>query len=153
MRGGRERGMNWAWRLVAPSVVFGVVAAVELIGSGAPARVHALALSCAWVGVWLSGVVAGRRETFWRRLPWWSPLVLASMVAWDALSYLVVLKNESFGILLGEPWVYVVGFAALSTVVFLTASLTSILLARAQGRAGASRGIRREAVPSGSNGK
>ena len=44
------------------------------------------------------------------------------MLLWDDLNHLVILKSAPFSILSVEWWVYVLGFLALSSVVWLAPS-------------------------------
>lgn len=114
-------------RLITPTAVTGLLTAVYLSVSGAPARVHILSVSCLVLSYWVPAVIAGGYEGLRRRAVVCGACVLSGMVLWDAAAHTVISKVGPFSIVQRHPVNYALGFLALGTLLTLSCCVTSLL--------------------------
>jgi hypothetical protein len=104
------RKRNPVLRFSGAILLFLTLAGIYLANSGAPLRVHLLAIGCLAIAILIpTYVLAGQPRT----LSDWtiaSLLIVASMVVWDGFSWKVILKMEPFNMLRYSPLSYLLGF-------------------------------------------
>ena len=108
-----------------PTALFVITAGTYIALSGAPWRVHLLSLCCLAVGFWVPATLAGDLRGLRRYWLACLGLGLSSVLLWDVLAPLVVLKLDPFFIALENPWLYGVSGIILLCLVTVNSLLVS----------------------------
>src|SRR5262249_15681932 len=129
-RQGNERSMR---RVIVPLSLFGGLLVLYFMNSGAPARVSVLVVAFLVLGFLVPAVSASSDLPFSRRIWLSTSGILASFALWDGLGYLVLVKSEPFDLLVGKPYLYLIGLGCMGVLVALSAWLSSAVHSSSDG--------------------
>jgi hypothetical protein len=114
-------------RIVVPVAFYLTLAVLYLVLSGAPAEVHALALTALAVGFLLPALVAGPVALARQRVGRCVAFMVLGIATHDGLAHLLITKVEGpFYTLRHFPWAYVLGVVLLSALVLCSAAILSL---------------------------
>ena len=102
-------------------ILYLVLAGAYLASSGAPSRVHLLALACLALAILPTTFLMAAGKASHHHWAAVITCIAAAMFAWDGLSWIVITKMEPFIIARYSPGIYAVGLACVLAVVVLAA--------------------------------
>lgn len=117
-------------QLIYPFATFSLLVAVYVSKSGVPLKVHVLNIGALALGYLLPSIVSPFMPSTKCRIYMSAAFALIAMLTWDGISHLVIVKAESFSILLYAPWTYVFGLVILVSMCLGTSWLSMRLTKR-----------------------
>lgn len=111
-------------RIFLPAFAYIFASAIYLLKSGAPFRVQAVSLGVLAIGTLIPMYVSLKTRQNNYRIIICGSFALVSILIWDLVGHLVVLKMEPLLILKSSPWMYPTGALLLGSATFLMTYLS-----------------------------